>query len=470
MGFPFQEKKAYSELEVQYAWNSLGAGTFLTCTNGLEVEVLYPGRWNFESGPDFLNAKLKISGVELSGDVEIHNTPSDWFLHGHDNDSKYNNVILHVVRIYSCSNVTSSKSPSILTVIFPDSYLATFNCHRKNIRIKKYLRGLCADEAVRLLKPAQLTTFLCNLGENRLNKKTIIFINEILANGAEQTFLIHLFESAGYKNNRQAFMNLYKRFSMYDIFDPRDIKFEAVIWGESGLLPSKDFLKCDNQMQHYISSLWSYWWKLKKDMINLPEAAWVKSAGRLCNTPWRRTAGLIVLFRKVGFSPLTHLLTMINQNMNIKEIIDELINVFSCEDEMLGMYASFNTKLKTTALLIGRSRAIEIIGNLVIPFIYAYSKINKNNILEKRILKIWRELPSSKSNNIAFRISFERWGVRKSEIKEIVKSFSAEQGILFIYKNLCEYLQMNCKECQVYSSFKEYYSQPSHRNSNKIKT
>ena len=450
----FQDKKNYSEWEVQYAWNRLGAGTFLTCTNGLQIEVLYPGRWNFEGGPDFLNAKLKIGGAELSGDIEIHNTPSDWFLHGHDNDAKYNNVILHVVRAAPSSSVTSSKSPSILTSIFPDSYLTIFKSHRKNIGTKKYSKGLCADKMVRLLEPAQLAMFLCNLGENRLNKKAIIFINEILANGAEQTFLIHLFEAAGYKNNRQAFMCLYKHFSTYDISDHRDMKFEAVIWGESGLLPSTDLLKCDSQMQHYISSLWSHWWKLKKNMINLPEVIWVKSAGRPCNTPWRRTAGLIVLLRKLGLSPLAYLLDIISQYLDVKEVIDELINVFSCEDEMLGAYSGFNTKLKTASFLIGKSRAIEIIGNIVIPFIYAYSKINRDNILEKRILEIWKELPSSKSDNIAFRISFERWGVRKNEIKEIVKSFSEEQGIIFIYKNLCEYLQMNCKECPVYGRFR----------------
>lgn len=452
MGFLVQDKKDNSEWEVQYAWNRLGTGTSLICTNGQEVEVLYPGRWNFEGGPDFLNAKLKLNGVELSGDIEIHNTPSDWFLHGHDNDAKYNNVILHVVRTNPCYSTTSCKSPVILTVIFPDSYLAIFKSHRKNIKTKRYSRGLCAEEVMRSSNPAQLPTFLCNLGEYRLNKKAIILINKILTNGTEQTFLLHLFEAVGYKNNRQAFMNLYKRFSMYDVSNHKDIKFEAIIWGESGLLPSRDFFKCNNQIQHYLSSLWGSWWKVKKDMTNLPEVIWVKSAGRPCNTAWRRTAGLIILLRKLGLFPLAYLLTIISQNRSTKEIIDELINVFTCGDEMLGMYSNFDTRLRTAALLIGRSRAIEIIGNLVIPFIYAYSKINKNNVLEKRILNMWKELPPSKSNNMAFRISFERWGVRKSEIKKVVKSFSAEQGVIFIYKNLCEYLQMNCRKCPIYSS------------------
>lgn len=453
MEFPSQKKKNYSELEIQYAWNLLKQGTFFTSILGMGIEILYPGRWNFESGPDFLNAKVKVNGTELSGDVEIHNTPLDWFLHGHDSDAKYNNVILHIVKTspYSYSDIT--KYPAIPTIIFPDSYLPVFNHWRKNVCIEKYSRGLCAD-LIKHLEPEQLSGLLSNFGECRFKKKAIIFINEILTNGSEQVFLMHLFESFGYKNNRQAFLNLYKRFSKYNISVYNDLKFEAIIWGESGFLFSKGIFKSDNDLHDYVSNLWNYWWKVKRHMENLPEIIWSKVAGRPCNFPWRRVAGLIILLRKLFPSPLTYLLTIFKQNMSTEEIINELINIFFCEDEVLGKYLNFNKKLKTVVSLVGKGRAIEIIGNIVIPFFYAYSKINKDSFLEKRISEIWKELPSSKNNNIALRISCERWGISKSIVKAVVKSFPVEQGIIFMYKNLCEYLQMNCKECPVFSSFK----------------
>ena len=69
----------------------------LRTTEGEEVEVIDPGLHNHNAGPDFFNAKVKIGGQLWVGNVEIHDRASDWFLHGHEKDVHYNNVILHVV-------------------------------------------------------------------------------------------------------------------------------------------------------------------------------------------------------------------------------------------------------------------------------------------------------------------------------------------------------------------------------------
>lgn len=69
----------------------------LRTTEGEEVEVIDPGLHNHNAGPDFFNAKVKIGGQLWVGNVEIHDRASDWFLHGHEKDTHYNNVILHVV-------------------------------------------------------------------------------------------------------------------------------------------------------------------------------------------------------------------------------------------------------------------------------------------------------------------------------------------------------------------------------------
>ena len=71
----------------------------LQTTDGREVVVVDPGLHNHNSGPDFFNAKVKIGGTMWVGNVEIHDKSSDWYLHGHEHDEHYNNVILHVVGV-----------------------------------------------------------------------------------------------------------------------------------------------------------------------------------------------------------------------------------------------------------------------------------------------------------------------------------------------------------------------------------
>src|SRR5690606_12863726 len=69
----------------------------LKTTHNEFVEIIHVGEHNFNSGPDFFNARIKIDNQLWAGNVEIHLKSSDWYLHNHENDENYNNVILHVV-------------------------------------------------------------------------------------------------------------------------------------------------------------------------------------------------------------------------------------------------------------------------------------------------------------------------------------------------------------------------------------
>lgn len=69
----------------------------LTDNDGNRIIVIHPGEYNRDSGPDFFNARLAISGIEWAGNVEIHVKASDFDNHRHNADHAYDNVILHLV-------------------------------------------------------------------------------------------------------------------------------------------------------------------------------------------------------------------------------------------------------------------------------------------------------------------------------------------------------------------------------------
>ena len=83
---------------IRYVWkHRLFPLTTLLTTDGQEVEVVHPGMENRNDGPDFFNAKVKIGGTLWVGNVEIHGKASDWYLHGHETNKRYDSVVLHVV-------------------------------------------------------------------------------------------------------------------------------------------------------------------------------------------------------------------------------------------------------------------------------------------------------------------------------------------------------------------------------------
>ncbi len=83
---------------LHYIWRYKKLNVFnLRTEQDQQLEILRFGDYLQDEGPDFFNAHLLIDNQKWIGTVEIHVKSSDWYIHQHETDPNYDNVILHVV-------------------------------------------------------------------------------------------------------------------------------------------------------------------------------------------------------------------------------------------------------------------------------------------------------------------------------------------------------------------------------------
>lgn len=82
----------------------------LVTTEGEHLIIINAGEGNDGPGPDVSNCHIILGDIEMMGMVEMHYLASDWFQHKHHMDSRYDNVILHVV-------VNQNGGPDIPTLV-----------------------------------------------------------------------------------------------------------------------------------------------------------------------------------------------------------------------------------------------------------------------------------------------------------------------------------------------------------------
>lgn len=69
----------------------------LETSSNEQITIIHSGQYLQLAGPDFFNAQIIIGNQKWAGNVEIHLKSSDWYVHHHERDEAYENVILHVV-------------------------------------------------------------------------------------------------------------------------------------------------------------------------------------------------------------------------------------------------------------------------------------------------------------------------------------------------------------------------------------
>lgn len=226
---------------LHYTWkHKLFALHLLATTDGRQVEVIDTGIYNrSNSGPDFFNAKIRVDGTVWTGNIEMHIKASDWYRHGHDTDTAYDNVILHVVCEADMDVMTSSRrKPAMLVMSVPDSLRSDY-MHLLNT--DKYPP---CYKRIPDIKPLKIHAWISALETERLERKTKDITNRLDNNGGswEDTYFQTLARNFGFGINGDAMEMWAKSIDLQKVGKHRDDLFqiEAFFIGQASLLDRVD--------------------------------------------------------------------------------------------------------------------------------------------------------------------------------------------------------------------------------------
>ncbi len=228
----------------------------LRTSKGEKVEVLSPGRWNSEPGPDFTQAVIKISSAGiLRGDIEVHVLASDWFAHHHHQDKGYDNVILHVIMWDDLGtkkklvNSAGREIPQLPLYHVLDTELATLSSHL-NPSGYPYASPTSQGPCYSLIRTKDLKkvgVLLDLAGDARIVDKANRFERKLTQGDYNQVIYEGIMEALNYKRNKESFLLLARQLPLKEIRgllsstkpSLRGATLQGLLFGVAGLLPSQ---------------------------------------------------------------------------------------------------------------------------------------------------------------------------------------------------------------------------------------
>lgn len=369
----------------------------LVTTKGEKVEVMETGVINRNAGPDFLNAKIKIGSVLWIGNVEIHTRSSLWYVHGHQCDAHYNNVILHVTSDADCEVFTLEKRELPQIVIVPPDYLRENYKELCKTTDFPRCRRILPDIPVFLVH-GYMDALLCE----RLQAKSSLILERVKQweGDWEQAYFITLARNFGFGVNGEAFEQWAKSFSLQVAAHLRDDVFqiEALFMGQAGLLninslPKKHWLDVLDD-KYYIDLKKEYEYLAHKySLAPINFSLWNFLRLRPQSFPFLRIAELAQLY--------------CNQKTSLSELLeigsrDALHTLFSVQvsDYWEKHYAFGSESPRISKTITPQSLDLLLI-NTAVPMIFAYGLAHDDFKYKQRALDLLK--PIKAENNYIIR-------------------------------------------------------------------
>lgn len=524
----FGEEASFPEetlqlLRMQSSWMRLDLPAFLPLIAGGTVEILSPGVWNHGAEPDFLNARIRFSssGETRIGDVALRPGTSDWIRIAYAaKEPVYKNVVLRVVENDDFPEILQKslrdsfalrgipvcllprgKAPSFHPGISSSAPGKTFSVaaaaatspdaffsspvssggaeERKRKKKKRKLlpvaepaqrrssasRGACAPFFGSL--PAEaLVHFLENAGLERMRRKSERILLEMLRSGSGNAFLgafLSFLGSGG--RNRENFRMLQHRLQAYPP-ECLETHFEALLWGESGLLPDPSLTPLPEDAEKIVKKLWLHWWRLRREASSpLP---WVNDS-RPLNSLERRIAMTAAFFRRFpGRNPLPHFAVLLGADPSSLSGDEEkpekekknpaeekrkektpscslFLNSLRLNDAFWNVHTSFRSgAMKRPAALLGNARSLEIAANVILPALRASAMIRHEKELLELSEACFLSLPALEMN----RTLRDMRSCCFSSQRGIFPSAASMQGAIHLCRTYCEAAAFDCSICR----------------------
>ena len=198
------------EIILHYLWLHRQVDvTRLFTTKGEKIEVFQFGSYLQTSGPDFFNAQMLIGDQKWAGNIEIHVKSSDWYLHHHQTDINYDNVILHVV--WEHDTEVYRKDNSEIPVLELRNSVDRFLIQRINslLAAKQWIN---CENSIASVDTFLLENWKERLFFERLEERSVGIsqLFESLQQDWEATFIAVLAKNFGLNTNGEAFLNILK--------------------------------------------------------------------------------------------------------------------------------------------------------------------------------------------------------------------------------------------------------------------
>jgi hypothetical protein len=353
----------------------------LQTTAGEKLQIIFPGKLNTNQGPDFTNAQIKIDNTTLVGSIELHLKASQWNEHGHNNDSNYKNVVLHVV-------FENDLPPSAVPVLELQSRISNLLLDRYTDLMNSPSFIPCAN-SVSEVKEITWVSWKERLLAERLTRKSSIVFKFLEENNAhwEESFWWMLARNFGMKVNSEAFESTARSVSVNILAKHKNQihQLEAFLFGQTGLLErsfEEDYPKLLQREYNFL--------KKKYDLkpIHTPVHFLRMRPG---NFPTIRLSQLAALIQNSA-----HLFSKILETEKVSEI-EKMFEVTA--NDYWHYHYRFDESSSFKKKTIGKDMIDNLIINTIVPVLFAYGLYLKEEKFKNKAI-LWLEELSAEVNSI----------------------------------------------------------------------